>query len=86
MGNDRNPTARNENGGSMAAVLMLEAFQSKLLSSCGDALRLRQQGPRRRARALSARGHYGYLRRIGERAAYRRAMAKAEPDMTPMLS
>jgi len=27
-----------------------------------------------------------YLRRIGERAAYRRAMAKAEPDMTPMLS
>ncbi len=27
----------------------------------------------------------GYLRRIGERAAYRRAIAKAEPDMTPML-
>jgi glutathione S-transferase len=26
-----------------------------------------------------------YLRRIGERVAYRRAMAKAEPDMTPML-
>jgi glutathione S-transferase len=27
-----------------------------------------------------------YLRRIGERPAYRRAMAKAEPDMEPMLS
>ena len=27
-----------------------------------------------------------YLRRIGERPAYQRAMAKAEPGMTPMLS
>jgi glutathione S-transferase len=27
-----------------------------------------------------------YLKRIGERDAYRRAMAKAEPDMKPMLS
>ena len=27
-----------------------------------------------------------YLRRIGERGAYQRAMAKAEPGMTPMLS
>jgi glutathione S-transferase len=27
-----------------------------------------------------------YLRRIGERPAYRRAMAKAEPGMTPMLT
>jgi len=27
-----------------------------------------------------------YLARIGERSAYRRAMAKAEPGMTPMLT
>jgi len=27
-----------------------------------------------------------YLRRIGERPAYKRAMAKAEPDMAPMLA
>jgi glutathione S-transferase len=27
-----------------------------------------------------------YLQRIGERPAYRRAMAKADPDLTPMLS
>jgi glutathione S-transferase len=27
-----------------------------------------------------------YLQRIGERPAYQRAMAKGDPDMTPMLS
>ncbi|MBU1361557.1 MAG: hypothetical protein KKC79_17415 [Gammaproteobacteria bacterium] len=27
-----------------------------------------------------------YLKRIGERPAYRRAMAKGDPDLTPMLS
>ena len=27
-----------------------------------------------------------YLQRIGERPAYRRAMAKGDPDLTPMLS
>jgi glutathione S-transferase len=27
-----------------------------------------------------------YLQRIGERTAYRRAMAKGDPDLTPMLS
>ena len=27
-----------------------------------------------------------YLKRIGERPAYKRAMAKAEPDMPPMLA
>ena len=27
----------------------------------------------------------GYLQRIGERPAYRRAMAKGDPDWTPML-
>ncbi len=27
-----------------------------------------------------------YLQRIGERPAYKRAMAKAEPDMAPMIS
>ena len=27
-----------------------------------------------------------YLQRIGQRPAYQRAMAKAEPGMTPMLS
>jgi glutathione S-transferase len=27
-----------------------------------------------------------YLARIGERPAYKRAMAKAEPDMAPMLN
>jgi glutathione S-transferase len=27
-----------------------------------------------------------YLRRIGEREAYRRAMAKGDPDMTPLLT
>lgn len=28
----------------------------------------------------------GYLQRIGERSAYRRAMAKGDPDLVPMLS
>ena len=28
----------------------------------------------------------GYLQRIGERPAYRRAMAKGDPDLTPLLS
>jgi glutathione S-transferase len=27
-----------------------------------------------------------YLKRIGERPAYRRAMIKGDPDLTPMLS
>jgi glutathione S-transferase len=36
---------------------------------------------------LAARPHIrAYLQRIGERPAYRRAMAKGDPDLTPMLS
>jgi glutathione S-transferase len=30
-------------------------------------------------------GILAYLRRIGERPAYRRAMAKGDPDLVPML-
>jgi glutathione S-transferase len=38
-------------------------------------------------RDLSRRPHVGaYLQRIGERAAYRRAMAKGDPGMSPMLA
>ena len=40
-------------------------------------------------RDLSIEGYpnlRAYLKRIGERPAYQRAMAKAEPGMTPMLS
>jgi glutathione S-transferase len=38
-------------------------------------------------RELAGSPHTGaYLRRIGERPAYRRAMAKGDPDLTPMLA
>jgi glutathione S-transferase len=40
-------------------------------------------------RGLSIDGYpnlKAYLKRIGERPAYQRAMAKAEPGMTPMLA
>ena len=38
------------------------------------------------ARDLSAYPHIRrYLKRVGERPAYRRAMAKGDPGMTPLL-